>query len=102
MAKQGLGYTHILTAIDADSRLIYSEFAGIEKTINCVAFLDRAVAWFADHGITIERSLTDNGNGYRSIAWKQRCGELGIKTPEPSLPSGHDRQGRAVQPDTAR
>jgi transposase InsO family protein len=79
MAKQGLGYTHIHTAIDAYSRLAYSEFAGIENTLNCVAFLDRAVAWFADHGITIERILTDNGNGYRSIAWKQRCAELGIE-----------------------
>jgi transposase InsO family protein len=73
------GYTHIHTAIDAYSRLAYSEFAGVENTINCVAFLDRAVAWFADHGITIERILTDNGNGYRSIPWRDRCAELGIK-----------------------
>ena len=46
---------------------------------NCVAFLDRAVAWFAAHGITIERILTDNGNGYRSFAWRDRCAELGIR-----------------------
>ena len=45
---------------------------------NCVAFLDRAVAWFAAQGITIERILTDNGNGYRSHAWRDRCAELGI------------------------
>ena len=64
--KRGRGYTHIHTAIDAYSRLAYSEFAGVENTANCVAFLDRAVAWFADQGITIERVLTDNGNGYRS------------------------------------
>jgi transposase InsO family protein len=72
------GYTHIHTAIDAYSRLAYSEFAGTENTTNCVAFLDRAVAWFADQGITIERILTDNGHGYRSIPWRQRCAELGI------------------------
>ncbi len=74
----GMGYGHIHTAIDAHSRLAYSEFAGVENTVNCVAFRDRAVAWFADHGITIERILTDNGNGYRSHPWKQRCAELGI------------------------
>jgi transposase InsO family protein len=79
IAKRGLGYTHIHTAIDAYSRLAYSEFAGTENTTNCVAFLDRAVAWFAAHGITIERILTDNGNGYRSVAWHHRCIELGIR-----------------------
>jgi transposase InsO family protein len=73
------GYTHIHTAIDAYSRLAYSEFAGVEDSTNCVAFLDRAVAWFADHGIEIERILTDNGVGYRSKIWATRCAELGIK-----------------------
>jgi transposase InsO family protein len=78
VAKRGLGYTHIHTAIDAYSRLAYSEFAGIENTVNCVAFLDRAIAWFAARGVTVERILTDNGNGYRSLAWRDRCRELGI------------------------
>jgi transposase InsO family protein len=73
------GYTHIHTAIDAYSRLAYSEFAGVENTPNCVAFLDRAVVWFAAQGIEIERILTDNGNGYRSFLWRDRCAELGIK-----------------------
>ena len=76
---RGGGYTHLHTAIDAYSRLAYSEFAGVENEANCVAFLDRAVAWFADQGITIERILTDNGNGYRSFAWRDRCSELGIR-----------------------
>ena len=34
MGKRGLGYTHIHTAIDAYSRLAYSEFAGVENTTN--------------------------------------------------------------------
>jgi transposase InsO family protein len=78
MTKRGLGYTHIHTAIDAYSRLAYSEFAGTENEANCVAFLDRAVAWFAERGITIERILTDNGSGYRSRRWARRSAELAI------------------------
>jgi transposase InsO family protein len=74
-----VGYTHIHTAIDAYSRLAYSEFAGVENTPNCVAFLERAIAWFAAQGITIERILTDNGNGYRSKKWRKLCAELGIR-----------------------
>lgn len=73
------GYTHIHTAIDAYSRLAYSEFAGAENAINCTAFLARAVAWFAERGIVIERILTDNGMGYRSFAWRDLCAELAIK-----------------------
>ena len=72
------GYTHIHTAIDAYSRLAYSEFAGIETADNCVGFLTRATAWFAERGITIERVLTDNGVGYRNYRWRDRCAELGI------------------------
>jgi transposase InsO family protein len=74
----GMGYSHIHTAIDAYSRLAYSEFAGLENTINCVGFLERAVNWFSQQGITIERVLTDNGVGYRSHIWRDRCAELGI------------------------
>ena len=76
--RRGDSYTHIHTAIDAYSRLAYSEFAGTENAINCTAFLQRAADWFAHRGITIERILTDNGTGYRSLAWRDRCAELGI------------------------
>jgi transposase InsO family protein len=74
----GESYAHIHTAIDAYSRLAYSEFAGPENRDNCAAFLDRAVAWFADRGVTIERVLTDNGPGYRSTLWRDRCAAHGI------------------------
>jgi transposase InsO family protein len=76
--RTGTGYTHIHSAIDAYSRLAYSEFAGPECAANCVGFLGRAAKWFSHHGITIERILTDNGVGYISNAWAARCHELGI------------------------
>lgn len=78
-SRQKAGYSHIHTAIDAYSRLAYSEFAGKENMVNCVAFLKRADTWFNQQGITIERVLTDNGNGYKSFAWRDLCDELGIK-----------------------
>ena len=36
------------------------------------------MAWFADHGVTVERVLSDNGSAYRSYAWRDACAELGI------------------------
>jgi transposase InsO family protein len=77
--KRGHGYNYIHTAIDAYSRLAYSEILGNETIATCVPFLERAVAWFAARGIRIERVLTDNGNGYRSYAWRDLCAELGIR-----------------------
>jgi transposase InsO family protein len=76
--RPGLGYTHIHTAIDAYSRLAYSEFAGVEDAAHCVAFLERAIRWFARRGIRIERILTDNGVGYRSFAWRDLCADHDI------------------------
>jgi transposase InsO family protein len=76
--RAGTGYTHIHSAIDAYSRLAYSEFAGPENTAACVAFLERAVEFFAGEAIAVERVLTDNGNGYRSNLWARTCQRLGI------------------------
>ncbi len=72
------GYRHIHSAVDAYSRLAYSEFAGPETAASCTAFLERAAAFFAAYGIRIERVLSDNGPGYISRAWRQRCQALGI------------------------
>ena len=41
--------------------------------------LERAVAWFADHGVTVERVLSDNGSAYRSHAWRDACAMLNIR-----------------------
>jgi transposase InsO family protein len=78
MIKRGRGYVCVHSMVDAHSRLAYVEILGHENAEDCTAFLGRAVAWFADHNIRIERILTDNGNGYRSHAWRDRCADLGI------------------------
>jgi transposase InsO family protein len=52
--------------VDDHSRLAYSEILPDEKGTTCAAFLDRAAAYFAAHGITrIERVMTDNAWAYR-------------------------------------
>src|SRR6266536_4165653 len=61
------------------SRLAYAELLPSERPADCVAFLHRAVAWYSERGITIERVLSDNGNGYRSFAWRDACAELEIQ-----------------------
>ena len=75
---RGGGYTHVHTAIDAYSRLAYSEFAGVENEPNCVAFLERAVDWFNTHGITITKILTDIQGGWQ-VPGSARCPAGGVR-----------------------
>jgi transposase InsO family protein len=65
--RQGYAYVH--SAIDAYSRLAYSEIHANEQAVTAVAFWQRARAFFASYGITVERVLTDNGSCYRSTAF---------------------------------
>lgn len=64
--KTKVGYDYVHSLIDDHSRLAYSEALDDEKGKTCAAFLDRAIAYFAEHGITtIERLITDNAWAYR-------------------------------------
>jgi transposase InsO family protein len=77
--RRATGYAFVHTAIDAYSRLAYSEILGAESIETCVPFWQRAHTWFHEHGIAIERVLTDNGSGYRSTAWADLCADLGVR-----------------------
>jgi transposase InsO family protein len=63
---RGIGYDYIHSAIDDHSRLAYSEILDDEHSFTCTGFWGRARAFYAAHGITIQRVLTDNGSGYSS------------------------------------
>lgn len=61
-----LGYAFIHSAIDAHSRLAYSEVHADERATTAIAFWRRARDFFSSYGITVERVLTDNGSCYRA------------------------------------
>jgi transposase InsO family protein len=65
-SRPRIGYAHVHSAIDAYSRLAYSEVHDNETSVTNIGFWRRAKAFFASYGITIERVLTDNGSCYRS------------------------------------
>lgn len=62
------------------ARLAYSEIVPDEKDLTCAAFLHRAMAWFAGHGIRVRRLLTDNAMVYRDgTNWGWACTAWGLK-----------------------
>jgi transposase InsO family protein len=73
------GTAFIHTVIDDHSRVAYAEIHDDETAATAVAVLHRAVGWFADRGVTVERVLSDNGSAYRSFAWRDACTELSIR-----------------------
>jgi len=74
-----VGYDYVHVAIDDATRLAYAEVLADEKATTAVAFLRRALAFFARHGITVERLITDNGSAYRSAVHTIACRALGIR-----------------------
>jgi transposase InsO family protein len=61
-----VGFDHVHSLVDDHSRLAYSEVLPDEKGPTCAAFLARAAAYFAAHGIPrIERVMTDNAWAYK-------------------------------------
>jgi transposase InsO family protein len=76
--RVGLGYDFIHACVDDHSRLAYAEIHADERGDTCAAFLRRAGAFFAEHGIQVERVLTDNARNYRvSQAFRAAVHSLG-------------------------
>jgi transposase InsO family protein len=74
-----IGWQHLHVAIDDHSRLAYAELLAGRNAVSCARFLARAVAWYAEQGIVVERVLTDNAKAYHARAWIESTAELGIE-----------------------
>jgi transposase InsO family protein len=72
------GYAYVHSAVDDRSRLAYSEVHDDETAATCIAFWERAVAFYAEHGIHVREILTDNGVAYRSNAWRDINTAMGL------------------------
>jgi transposase InsO family protein len=70
-------YVHVM--VDDHSRLAYAELLE-DLTAECaVAFLRRAVAWFAERGVKLRAVMTDNGSCYVAHAHRAALRELGLR-----------------------
>jgi hypothetical protein len=78
----------------------YVEICADEKTTTAIGVLERAVAWFAERGVIVERVLSDNGSCYCSYAWREACAALGISHKGPSPTDPGPRKERTLPPDT--
>jgi transposase InsO family protein len=96
---RGIGWNRVHLAVDDHSRLAYAEELPDESPATTAAFLRRTWRFYAAHGISIERILTDNGGCYRSGAFAEACDELGIghRFTRPYRPQTNGKAERLVR-----
>jgi transposase InsO family protein len=63
-ATTRVGYDFVHSAIDAHTRLAFSEIHADERGPTCAGFWERAEAYFAEHDIRVEAVLSDNAKNY--------------------------------------
>ena len=78
--SKGGGYDYLHVAIDDMSRVAYVAPFADERGTTCARFLLDAAAFFASHGVRIERILTDNAKNYTlSRAFAAALSQIGAR-----------------------
>jgi transposase InsO family protein len=93
----GWQYAHV--AVDDHSRLAYVELLPSERGADAVAFLERALASYRDHGIEVAAVMTDNGAAYVSHAWRDACTAFALRhlRTRPYTPRTNGKAERFIQ-----
>jgi transposase InsO family protein len=95
-----VGYDYVHAVVDDYSRLAYVEIHPDERAGTCVAFFERALAFFASHGIEAKRVMTDNAFAYvHGRAFRELLARHGIRhlTTEPYRPRTNGKVERFHQ-----
>ncbi len=94
-----VGWEAVHVCVDDTTRLAYVEVLANETAAVSIGFLERAVAWFAQRGVTIERVMTDNGAPYVSYAWASWCADHDIRhlRTRPYRPRTNGKAERFIQ-----
>jgi len=98
--RQRVGYEIAHSIIDDHSRLAYTELHRDEKAATVVAFLDRALQFYAAHAITVSRLQTDNAWTYthnRALAELLAQNEITHRTIPPRTPKRNGKVERYQQ-----
>lgn len=76
-AKGKAGWQYLYVAVDDHSRLGFASVQPDETADSALAFLAELVHFYGQHGIRVERVLTDNGTCFKR-RWADACASHGI------------------------
>jgi transposase InsO family protein len=93
----GWEYVHVM--VDDHSRLAYAEVLADLSASCAIAFLRRAIAWFAERGVRVEAVMSDNGSCYLAHAYADALHELGLRhlRIKPGRPRTNGKAERFIQ-----
>jgi transposase InsO family protein len=92
--KTRVGYDYVHSAIDAHSRLAFSEILANEKGPTCAGFWERAQQFFEDHGISVEAVLSDNARNYIGKDFSAALGAIEHRRIRPRRPQTNGKVER--------
>jgi transposase InsO family protein len=95
-----VGYDFAHAIVDDHSRLAYAELHDDEKAATVTGFVERALDFFAEHGIVTKRLMTDNGFSHvKSRSLRELLARRGIRhlTTEPYRPRTNGKVERFHQ-----
>jgi transposase InsO family protein len=92
--KGRIGYDFIHSAIDAHTRLAYSEVHADERGPTCAGFWERAEAFFADYDIHVEAVLSDNAKNYLGNDFTAALGSIKHRRIRPRRPQTNGKVER--------
>jgi hypothetical protein len=82
---RGSGHHYLHSAVDDRSRVAFSQILADETATTAARFPVEAAGFFADHGVRIQRVLTDNAKAYtESIIFAETAAGLGSSSSGPA------------------
>ena len=92
------GWQYLFVAIDDATRLAFARIHPDESADSALAFLAACQRFYTQHGIRIERVLTDNGTCFKR-RWQDACSELGIgvRKTRPYRPQTNGKAERLIR-----
>jgi len=96
---RGIGWEHVHVCVDDATRLAYVETRATNQQHDAIAFLERAVDWFAAHGVRVAGVMSDNGSAYKARAFAATCARLGLRhlRTRPYTPRTNGKAERFIQ-----
>jgi len=97
--SEGSGWDYLHVCVDDATRLAYVEIHPNELRYTAARFLIHALRFYTDHGVQVQRIMTDNGTAYRSRAFAKTCRWLHVqhKRTRPYTPRTNGKAERFIQ-----
>jgi transposase InsO family protein len=97
-ARGKAGWIYLFVAIDDATRLGFARLYPDETAASAIAFLRACTRFYAQHGIRIERVLTDNGACFKH-RWREACDRhrIAVRKTRPYRPQTNGKAERFIR-----